>query len=239
MSNPAIAVLPPGQTDFSAWNEAMGKGWIVDPSLPLTKIHMGEFVTMTPPCEPTTSCTFPRRVIAFPLTLNGPPGSQPDSTATWWTKFFSTKATGYGKRAWVQGHLLNHNIHGPGIAANLVPITDQLNRIMEKWAEKKVKEEVLMKRKVLWYQVTVDWRGGYRVGTDADWQGNAQRHAPAMCQVMDNHRPGECLAPTSVRWEACEVIWSAGSQTWRKGAPVSFGGYDGIENGIFPNSWNG
>lgn len=39
--------------------------------------------------------------------------------------------------------------------------------------------------------------------------------------------------------DPCEVLWSAGSQTWRKGAPVTFGGYDGIENGIFPNSWNG
>jgi hypothetical protein len=177
-------------------------------------------------------------MVAFPLTLNGPPGSQPDSTAPWWSKFFSTSAAKYKKRAWVQGHLLNHHLHGPGTPANLVPITDQLNRIMEKWAEKRVKALVLMKRKVLWYQVTVDWRGGYRIGSDHDWQGNALRHAPSMCKVMDAHFPGECLAPTSLSWEAREAVWSHGTGTWTLGAPLDFSGYEGIEGGQFPNSWN-
>jgi len=232
----AIPPMPPGQTDQNSWTKAVNSGWVVDPKVPLTQVFYLDKVTMTPPCDKLTAHTFTRRMLAFPLTINGPAGSEPDGNASWWTRYFNTKATGHAKRAWVQGHLLNHHIHGPGVPENLVPITDQLNRIMEKWAEKIVKDMVLAKGHILKYQVTVDWRCGMRVGGGSDWIGNASRHAQGMHDAFDSLKKGECLAPTSLSWEACLIQWK-GNQ-WMDGAPVQFSGYDGIENGIFPNGWN-
>jgi hypothetical protein len=232
----AIPSMPPGQTDQNAWVAALQNGWISNPNVPLTQVHYLEKVTLTPPCDPLTAHTFTRRMLAFPLTINGPRGSEPDGKASWWTSYFNTKATGHAKRAWVQGHLLNHHIHGPGVAENLVPITDQLNRIMEKWAEKVVKDMVLAKGYILKYQVTADWRCGMNVGKGADWQGNASKHAQAMHGSFDSLQKGECLAPTSLQWEACVIQWDG--RQWVEVAPVQFSGYEGIENGIFPNSWN-
>lgn len=135
----------------------------------------------------------------------------------------------------MQGHLLNSLIHGPGTDQNLVPISDELNRIMEKWAEKFVKEQVAAK-KVLKYEVNVQWMAGMTAGSSSDWQGNAARHPAAMHAALSNLQKGECLAPTSLSWRAWEVKWSG--QQWVQGAEIKFGGYGGIENGIFPNSWN-
>jgi len=139
----ALPQLPPGQTDVQSWLNAKANNWIVDDKVPLTQVFYLDKVTLTPPCDNLTNHVFTRRMLAFPLTINGPAGSQPDGKSSWWTKYFNTMATGHAKRAWVQGHLLNHHIHGPGIADNLVPITDQLNRIMEKWAESVVKDAIL------------------------------------------------------------------------------------------------
>ncbi|MGB6690306.1 MAG: hypothetical protein WBE76_20930 [Terracidiphilus sp.] len=160
----AIPPMPPGQTDQNAWVAALQNGWVTNLKVPLTQVYYLDKVTLSPPCDPLTSHTFTRRMLAFPLTINGPQGSEPDGKSSWWTSYFNTKATGHAKRAWVQGHLLNHHLHGPGVAENLVPITDQLNRIMEKWAEKVVKDMVLAKGHILKYQVTVDWRCGMTYG---------------------------------------------------------------------------
>jgi len=50
----------------------------------------------------------------------------------------------------VEGHLLNHNLHGPGYARwNLTPITKKANGDMERQAERFAKAAVLAKGKVL------------------------------------------------------------------------------------------
>lgn len=228
--------MPPGQTDPISWAAAFKNNWIVNPAMPLTVVSYPESVTMSPPCDPTVNVNFTRRMVAFPLTQNGPPGSVPNGQADWWQKYFSTSATGYSKRAWVQGHLLNHNVHGPGVAQNLVPITDALNRIMEKWCEKLIKARV-QSGLILRYEVIAHWRGGSTEGT-MNWLGNASKHALAMCKAFDGqHTKGECLAPTCVEWLASEITWDPSNSTWKEVQRIQFGGFDGIENGIFNNSW--
>ena len=236
MPLPLTTPPPAGQTDLLGWANALRQGWIQDASLPLTHVEYSNVVNLQPPCDPGTTHRFTGRMLAFPLTLNGPPGSAPNGRSTWWSKYFNTRATGHARRAWVQGHLLNNLVHGPGKEENLVPITDELNRIMEKWAEKFVKEQVAQ-RKVLKYEVTVQWMAGMPAGSSSDWQGNAARHPQAMHAAFDNLQTGECLAPTSLSWKAWEVNWNG--QAWAEGPPIKFGGYEGIENGVFPNSWNG
>ena len=235
----SIIVAPPmpaGQVDQIAWTDAYSKGWIVNKNLPLTVFSFPEKVTLSAPCDSGTTCTFSRKMVACPLTINGPAGSAPDGKANWWTSYFSNKVASHGKAAWVQGHLLNHNIHGPGVSENLVPITYDLNGTMSAWAEEVIKKEILNKGKLLAYQVTAHWEGGKKVGSDSDWPGNAARHPAAMCAVLDGHKKGECLAPTFLHWEAWEIAWNGTG--WAIGTAVPFRGYGGIENGIFPNSWN-
>lgn len=57
-----------------------------------------------------------------------------------------------------------------------------------------------------------------------------------MHSAFDSLKKGECMAPTSLQWEACAIQWNG--QQWVDGAAVQFSGYEGIENGIFPNTWN-
>ncbi len=58
------------------------------------------------------------------------------------------------KRAYVQGHLLNHNVHGPGKRFNMTPITYKANAEHKVGIEKEIKERVLDKGQVVYYQVT-------------------------------------------------------------------------------------
>ena len=232
---PQVPAMPPGQTDQNAWNVAFHNGWIVDKSQPLTQLSFPDKVVMSPPCDKGKAYTFSRRMLAFPLTQNGPPGSVPDGKADWWVNYFNVNTLGYAKRAWVQGHLLNHNVHGPGVAENLVPMTDALNRIMEKWAESVIKAEV-DKGKILFYEVTVHWLAGSPSSASHDWIGGAQRHANDMCKNLDGHKTGECLAPTSVSWSAFEIAWDG--KQWVKGLPLVFRGLQGIENFSYANSFN-
>jgi hypothetical protein len=237
-ASPKVVKLPPGESDAIAWAEADKNGWIHDYNVPLTQVRLLQQVALVPPCDPKgTAHVFPRMVEAFPLTVNGPPGSAPNGKATWWTQYFNTKTLAHSKRAWVQGHLLNHHIHGVGEPANLVPITDQLNRIMEKWAESVVKNEILKKGKILRYRVTVNWSAGARSGSGHDWMGSATRHPAAMHQAFgDGIKDGECLAPTSLEWLASYIHWDG--TKWVEDGPVNFKGYTGHENAIFYNNWN-
>lgn len=231
-----VPPMPPGQTDQTAWTQAWQNKWIYNPNLPLTVFGFPDKIVLTPPCDPTQTVTFSRRMVACPLTINGPAGSEPNSKSVWWTKYFNTTATGYKKRAWVQGHLLNHNIHGPGVDENLVPITDALNRIMEKWAEKVVKDYVA-KGKILYYEVTVHWNCGAQVGTGQDWLGNAKKHPAEMHKAYgDEMVLGECLAPTHLEWAAHEIQWD--TNQWKVVAQVPFKGYEEFEDHQYPNSFN-
>lgn len=58
---------------------------------------------------------------------------------------------------YIRGHMLNDNIHGPGVKWNLVPITRVMNSRMEKDAES-VGKQVLQdknRNRIMWYKTTV------------------------------------------------------------------------------------
>ena len=224
--------MPAGQTDKKAWEEAWVKGWIVDARLPLTQVIYDQKVRLTAPCDPVLTHEMTGRMLAFPLTKNGPPGSAPKGTSTWWSRYFNSASTGHATRSWVQGHLLNDNVHGPGDPQNLLPITYALNGTMEKWAESVIKANV-ERGKILGYEVTAQWSCGARVGSTGN--SNAQAHPQAMHDAYSNLRRGECLAPTSLSWCAWELQWNG--QSWTK-TPLAFNGVAGVENNLFPNSWN-
>ena len=56
---------------------------------------------------------------------------------------------------YIRGHMLNDNIHGPGVAWNLVPITRVMNSNMEVQAERHGKEVLSSKHKIMWYKTTI------------------------------------------------------------------------------------
>jgi arsenate reductase-like glutaredoxin family protein len=56
----------------------------------------------------------------------------------------------------VQGHLLNHHLHGPAESKNLVPISNSLNQQMERDIESTAKKWVLEEGKVVYYKVWTD-----------------------------------------------------------------------------------
>jgi hypothetical protein len=58
---------------------------------------------------------------------------------------------------YVQGHLLNHHLFGPGQDFNLVPIHRQLNTQMSSDCEEEVKARVLSQNKVVSYDVKVNF----------------------------------------------------------------------------------
>ena len=69
-------------------------------------------------------------------------GSPPDNSATWWPWFKARhQISGFGT-FWVQGHLLNDNVYGPGRPFNLAPISNTLNTNMLNLVEKEVKTRV-------------------------------------------------------------------------------------------------
>jgi hypothetical protein len=60
------------------------------------------------------------------------------------------------KRAYVQGHLLNHNVYGPGKRFNMTPITYHANDEHKRGIEKDIKDLVLYNStpEVVYYQIT-------------------------------------------------------------------------------------
>jgi hypothetical protein len=109
-----------------------------------------------PKTKAWTTFTFPRKMIAWPLSAEGPPGSGPNNKAEWWPYFQARHKL--RNNYWVQGHMLNDNIHGPGEPKNLVPITGTLNTNMLGIVERFVKTAV-SKGSVLYYEVEAHWEG--------------------------------------------------------------------------------
>lgn len=127
-------------------------------ALPKTKVYW-DMITLAdrdPVSKQWFTFTFPRRMVAWPLTLEGPAGSGPNNRAAWWP-FFQQRHT-IGPLYWVQGHMLNDNIHGPGEPKNLVPISNTLNTNMLGIVERFVKTAVSQSR-VLYYEVEAHWEG--------------------------------------------------------------------------------
>ncbi|MCP3902777.1 MAG: DUF4157 domain-containing protein [Planctomycetes bacterium] len=88
----------------------------------------------------------------------GSQGSEPADGPPIWTAVKDRRSDG-DKRAYVQGHLLNHNVHGPGKRFNMTPITYKANAEHKVGIEKKIKELVLDEAKVVYYRVTAKYDG--------------------------------------------------------------------------------
>ena len=86
-----------------------------------------------------------------PLTKIGPPGTVPSASSEKWERLNLRRE---GKRSYyIRGHLLNHNIHGPGSTwNNLTPLSQKGNKNHLSLVEKVVKEAV-KKGSILYYQV--------------------------------------------------------------------------------------
>ncbi|VVO69531.1 hypothetical protein PS862_01265 [Pseudomonas fluorescens] len=100
---------------------------------------------------------------ALPLTyLSGnTKGSSPSQNPPGWAHAVAldTRPDGSSYHQWVRGHLLNDNLHGPGTADNLVPITQGMNRKMEAEVESPAKVAIKTKGKLSFYRaVTTFWK---------------------------------------------------------------------------------
>ena len=87
-----------------------------------------------------------------------PPGNPPGDNAPIWDGLGDLGA-GKGKKVrqshYVQGHLLNHNLGGPGLRFNLTPITKRANNKHKAEVETTLKSEVNKKKgKKVYYKVT-------------------------------------------------------------------------------------
>jgi hypothetical protein len=104
-----------------------------------------------------------KSAVALPLTyLSGnTKGSGPGADPPGWAHAakLDTKPDGTSASTWVRGHLLNDNLHGPGIAANLVPITKDMNGQMEASVESPAKEAIKEKGKLHFYRAEVTFWG--------------------------------------------------------------------------------
>ncbi|MFD4666567.1 eCIS core domain-containing protein [Streptomyces halstedii] len=82
-------------------------------------------------------------------------GSAPQEQPSWWPKGGATGT--WFQNFMVQGHLLNHNVGGPGVMKNMTPITASANSEHHAKVEKKFKDEVLNKGHVVEYFVEADY----------------------------------------------------------------------------------
>ncbi|MEW7281343.1 DNA/RNA non-specific endonuclease [Aquimarina sp. 2201CG1-2-11] len=97
----------------------------------------------------------PVHVEASPLTwiAGNTTGSSPYQKPTGWS--YAQDVEEIRKGIYIRGHMLNDNIHGPGVTWNLVPITRVINSNMEVQAESKGKEVLKEKHRIMWYKTTV------------------------------------------------------------------------------------
>lgn len=93
------------------------------------------------------------------LSKKHPPGTPPADNAPIWEQLGGLGAglgEGVRGRWYVQGHLLNHNLGGPGMRFNLTPITKQANNDHKNEVEASIKKKVHEgKGLVLYYKVTI------------------------------------------------------------------------------------
>ena len=94
-------------------------------------------------------------VEANPLTEKGTAGSPPKENCPGWEHAQDLNKV---QDTWVKGHLLNHHLHGPGVAWNLVPLTKKNNSAMAVGPEELAKN--LVKEKILYYRTEVTFHAG-------------------------------------------------------------------------------
>ncbi|MBR9998840.1 MAG: DUF4157 domain-containing protein [Cyclobacteriaceae bacterium] len=106
----------------------------------------------------TISENRPSQVLAFPLTSipGNTAGSTPQEAPLGWDLIDPSKRS----KSWVAAHLLNHNLHGPGLNWNLVSGTKETNNNMKTEIENRAKQDVIGNpNKQYYYQVDVNYFG--------------------------------------------------------------------------------
>lgn len=90
------------------------------------------------------------------LSQKHPPGTAPQDDPPVW-KALADLGAGLGQKVrkdwYVQGHLLNHNLGGPGMRFNMAPIAKRSNKEHLASVESLIKKEVMDDHKVLYYRV--------------------------------------------------------------------------------------
>lgn len=119
------------------------------------------------------------------LSKNHPEGTEPADKAPIWERLGGLGAgtsTKVRKDWYVQGHLLNHNLGGPGKRYNLTPITKEANNDHKSQVETGLKEAVTDQGKVVYYRVWVleEWGslGFPRLKTLKDKRDNGEKVFP-------------------------------------------------------------
>jgi len=188
---------------------------IVPPPVPETKVLWASITLEDthPTTGIKTSFTFSKKMTANPLTHNGGllKGSGPNGKATWWP-FFQARhtPTNGGRLWWVQGHLLNDKVHGPGEPHNLLPISGVLNTNMEALAENCVKQLVINEKRMLIYVVEAHWEGAKNRkdgNTGAAFHPEEMRKTYGLKGVDKGGSLlwGEQFAPTRLSWSIWEL----------------------------------
>lgn len=157
----------------------------------LVKLHNSEYKAQKPPTvahwtptllryQPTKghaiSETVTKKLTVSPLSII------PPTTGEYGTKV-QNSATSYMQelRRWgsyIRGHMLNSKIHGPGEDKNLVPISSTFNKEMEGGIEKTIKDEVIARNKVVFYEIEpINW-GQYKGSGHNPHRPNAEEQLP-------------------------------------------------------------
>ena len=172
-----------------------------DPKITLKDTH--------PVTKIETKFIFTKKMIANPLTSNpgGYVGSEPNGKALWWPLFQARHKD--DEPFWVQGHLLNDNVYGPGEPENLLPISRALNANMEALVESFIKNGINNGREFI-YIVEAHWDGAK---ASKDGKTGPEHHPEAMRKAyglrgVDPHGTllwGEQFAPSKLSWSVQEI----------------------------------
>ncbi len=88
----------------------------------------------------------------------GSTGTEPQDSPPIWSAVQKRKNDN-NDRAYVQGHLLNHNVQGPGKRFNMTPITYKANDDHKRGIEAEIKKRVLDDDEVVYYKVEAKYDG--------------------------------------------------------------------------------
>lgn len=138
------------------------------------------------------------KMTANPLSIN--PGGHVGSQPFEYSNLF--KAVNQRGDTYVEGHLLNHHVHGPGAKENLIPITRSANTTMESQAESTVKKAVLSENKIVKYVV------------EAGFGQSTRRNIPAEAELPTQ------LVMNAVELEAQGDSWVPGPNVLLNNVPI-------------------
>ncbi|MGW6536155.1 hypothetical protein ACWGBV_04815 [Streptomyces sp. NPDC055051] len=155
-----------------------------------------------------TSAGFATSMTITMLTDKGPAGSEPSdglTTPTWAILLGRYEKTSSKRRFYVLGHLLNHNLHGPGDTwENLAPQSYSGNGRFAKRGEKKVKEVVLDKRKGVRYTVkAVYGQHPNKQAIETQWVDDPEKARKQAILDAEDH------VPVAYEWEF-QVVFESG-----------------------------